>query len=135
MFLPFYSPAFSSKITASLRLRLINFPVDFVRLQQFFMRSKSIDPAFIHHNDTVCILHTETRWAMISLVVSGTSFLNALRIFASVAVSTALVLSSRIRIFGFLELPWQYRVSASVHRIHCFHPVRCTSHISLGIVQ
>ena len=38
---------------------------------------------------------------MISLVVSGISSLNALRIFASVAVSTALVLSSRIRIFGF----------------------------------
>ena len=45
----------------------------------------------------------ETRWAMISLVVSGISSLNALRIFASVAVSTALVLSSRIRIFGFFQ--------------------------------
>ena len=45
----------------------------------------------------------ETRCEMISLVVSGISSAKALRIFASVAVSTALVESSRIRIFGFFS--------------------------------
>ena len=40
---------------------------------------------------------------MISFVVSGISVRNAFRILASVAVSTALVLSSRIRIFRFFQ--------------------------------
>ena len=45
----------------------------------------------------------EIRCAMISFVVSGISVRNAFRIFASVAVSTALVLSSRISTFGFFS--------------------------------
>ena len=40
---------------------------------------------------------------MISLVVPGISSLKALRIMASVCVSTAEVESSRIRIFGFFS--------------------------------
>ena len=45
----------------------------------------------------------DTRCEIISFVVSGIFSLNALRILASVAVSTALVESSRIRIFGFFS--------------------------------
>ena len=45
----------------------------------------------------------EIRWAMISFVVSGISSRKAFRISASVLVSTALVESSRIRIFGFFN--------------------------------
>ena len=41
-----------------------------------------------------------TRWAMMILVVSFSSPVKALRIFASVAVSTALVESSRISTLG-----------------------------------
>ena len=55
----------------------------------------------------------EIRCAMMILVVSGISSAKALRIFASVAVSTALVLSSKISIFGFF-----YRALA-IHR-RCF---------------
>ena len=44
-----------------------------------------------------------TRCAMISLVVSGMNWRKPLRISASVLVSTALVESSRISIFGFLS--------------------------------
>ena len=43
------------------------------------------------------------RWAMMSLVVPGISYRKARRILASVAVSTAEVESSRIRIFGFFS--------------------------------
>ena len=42
----------------------------------------------------------EMRWAMMILVESFNSFLKAARMEASVAVSTALVESSRISIFG-----------------------------------
>lgn len=45
----------------------------------------------------------EILWAMIIFVVSGIFSLNTLRISASVFVSTALVESSRIRIFGFFK--------------------------------
>ena len=45
----------------------------------------------------------EIRCAMINFVVSGISSAKALRILASVAVSTALVLSSKISIFGFFN--------------------------------
>ena len=44
-----------------------------------------------------------TRWAMMIFVVSGISLWNALRISLSVLVSTALVESSRMRIFGFFS--------------------------------
>ena len=43
------------------------------------------------------------RWAMINLVVPGISSAKALRINASVRVSTALVESSKIKILGFFS--------------------------------
>ena len=52
---------------------------------------------------------------MMILVESFSSFANARRIFASVAVSTALVESSRIRIFGF------FSSARAMHR-RCFCP-------------
>ena len=45
----------------------------------------------------------ETRWAMMNFVVSGISWAKARRIFASVAVSTAEVESSRISTLGFFS--------------------------------
>ena len=55
------------------------------------------------------------RWAMMSLVVPGISSRKARRIFPSVAVSTAEVESSRMRIFGFFK-------SARAMQSRCFCP-------------
>ena len=55
------------------------------------------------------------RWAMISFVVPGSVSRSAVRIFASVAVSTAEVESSRIRIFGMRTM------ARAMHR-RCFWP-------------
>lgn len=55
------------------------------------------------------------RWAMMSFVVPGSAVFSAPRIFASVAVSTALVESSRISIFGF-------RSTARAMHSRCFCP-------------
>ena len=55
------------------------------------------------------------RWAMISFVVSFKVVEKLSRIFVSVAVSTALVESSRIRIFGF------FRSALAMHS-RCFWP-------------
>ena len=55
------------------------------------------------------------RWAMMIFVVFGISFANAPRISASVRVSTALVESSRMRIFGFFS-------SARAMQRRCFWP-------------
>ena len=57
----------------------------------------------------------EIRWAMMIFVVFGISSRRALRMRASVAVSTALVESSRIRIFGFFSR------ARAMHR-RCFCP-------------
>lgn len=54
-------------------------------------------------NDQVGIFTEETRCAMMIFVVFGISSRKALWISASVLVSTALVESSRIRIFGFFS--------------------------------
>ena len=56
-----------------------------------------------------------TRWAMMILVVFGSWERKAARIFASVAVSTALVLSSRISTLGF------FRMARAMHS-RCFWP-------------
>lgn len=53
--------------------------------------------------------------AMISLVVPGMAFVKALLIFASVAVSTALVESSRISTLGF------FSSALAIHSL-CFWP-------------
>ena len=82
------------------------------------MRSKSIDPAFIHHNDTVCILHTGDTLGDDQLGCIRNLFSERSADFCICSCIYALVLSSRIRIFGFFRIAWQYRVSASVHRIH-----------------
>ena len=55
----------------------------------------------------------EIRCAMIIFVVLGISSRNAIRMRASVLVSTALVESSRIRIFGF------FSSALAIHR-RCF---------------
>ena len=57
----------------------------------------------------------DTRCAIINFVVSGISFANASLIFASVAVSTALVESSNIRILGF------FKRALAIHN-RCFCP-------------
>ena len=56
-----------------------------------------------------------TRWAMMSLVILGSSSRKALRILASVWVSTAEVESSKIRIFGFFS-------RARAMQSRCFWP-------------
>ena len=66
----------------------------------------------------------ETRCAMMILVVFGISSRNAFRIRASVFVSTALVESSRIRIFGFLRSALAIHRRCFCHRIHCYLPGR-----------
>ena len=55
------------------------------------------------------------RWAMMSLVAPGSAVFSALRILASVAVSTALVESSRISTLG------RRRMARAMHR-RCFWP-------------
>ena len=57
----------------------------------------------------------DSRCAIMIFVVVGMNFLNPMRISASVLVSTALVESSRIRIFGFLS-------SARAMQRRCFCP-------------
>ena len=57
----------------------------------------------------------EIRCAMMSLVVPGIVFARAARIFESVAVSTAEVLSSSMSILGFLSR------ALAIHR-RCFWP-------------
>ena len=56
-----------------------------------------------------------TRWAMMSFVASFSSWANAARIFASVAVSTALVESSKISTLGFFKM-------ARAMQMRCFCP-------------
>ena len=67
----------------------------------------------------------EMRWEMMNFVVFGIFSRNALRIEASVAVSTALVESSRIRIFGFFK-------SALAMQRRCFCP---PDSALLGVVE
>ena len=63
-------------------------------------------PSILPSSNTIILsasLTLEILCAIIIFVVSGISSLKAFLIFASVTVSTALVLSSRIRILGFLS--------------------------------
>ena len=80
------------------------------------MGAEGADLAVVQHQDAVGVLDAEMiRWAMMILVVPGISSRKAWRILASVAVSTAEVESSRIRIFGFFS-------SARAMQSRCFCP-------------
>ena len=79
------------------------------------MGVKIIDAPVIQHQNPVRPLNAGNALAMIILVVPGISLAMAALIFASVAVSTALVESSRIRIFGF------FSNALAMHR-RCFWP-------------
>ena len=68
------------------------------------MKNPLMRPSFSTRMRSACST-LETRWAMMILVVPGMCSANAARILASVAVSTALVESSRINTLGFFMLP------------------------------
>ena len=70
---------------------------------------------FVQHQMRSACSTLETRWAMMILVVPGMCSANAWRILLSVAVSTALVESSRINSLGFFQR------ALAMHR-RCFCP-------------
>ena len=71
----------------------------------------------------------EIRWEIISFVVPGILVEKACRILASVAVSTALVESSKISILGFFSKARAMQRRCSARRIYCCPPARSRYYI------
>lgn len=103
------------EVAAALRLALIDLLIDAVRGKQLLSVPKPLTRPSSRTRMRSASCTLEMRWAMMIFVVFGISSRRALRMRASVAVSTALVESSRIRIFGFFSR------ARAMHR-RCFLP-------------
>ena len=93
------------------------------------MGSDSVDFPIIHHNDSIGIFDRIDPLGNDDRCRSGISCFNPARILRSVFVSTALVESSRIRIFGLLTALARSLTAAFVHRRHYFLLERSMCHI------
>ena len=91
------------KVSAIFHLSVINVLINLIVFQKVFMGVKTMNLSIFQNKDTVRILYAGDTLRDDQFGVSGISSAKALRILASVAVSTALVLSSKIKIFGFFS--------------------------------
>lgn len=87
----------------SFLLRFIYFSVNRICFNKVFMRPNRIDLSVVHYNNFVRINNRCDSLGDNDYSGSRKVFFRASRIFASVTVSTALVLSSSIIIFGFFK--------------------------------